>query len=332
MAMNKEFTDLVQEFLTDGYISPKEWEVLLRKAKTLGIDVDEADLYIAAQQQKEDIKIDQAMKKRKGRECPFCGGPISDLTDKCPHRGCERAITPQASEELEQILEALEKALVGFKSDKKQGAKNKAMVERYSRKARLYYEHNPKVHMLLEQIDDEVKRAEEARRQEEKAAEEAKRLKEKAAAEAERKQKRSAFRWFVGSILFVFGILYGIYFLCSKIDTSSEERPKEKSVVEQVQTFINDGEISLAESTLTDAMLLEEKTYRIFSKYDAVCYKIIKYHLEQDDLSAAETFALEYRAILNNDDTWEDSSCYKILKTRFAEDGRSFKNLKVGWF
>ena len=329
--MNKEFTDLVQEFLTDGFISPKEREVLLRKAQKLGIDIDEADLYIDAQQQKENIKIDQAIKKKQGRECPFCGGIINDLVDKCPHRGCEKAITPQASEELEQILEALEKALVGFKSDKKQGAKNKAIIERYSRKARMYYEHNPKVHSLLEQIDDEVKRAEEARRQEEKAAEEARRRRKKAAEEAERKKKRSTIIIVIVSFLFPLGLIWwSIYYAFT--EESSKEPSKEKSVIEQVQMYINDDEISLAESTLSDAMMMEEHAYRIFSKYDAICYKIVKYHLDEDDLSAAEDFALEYRAILMDDDRWEDSSCYKLLKEKFKEAGRSFKNLKVGWF
>lgn len=329
--MNQEFTDLVKEYLTDGFISPKEREVLLKKAVKLGIDVDEADLYIDAQQQKENIKIDQAIKKRQGRECPFCGGIINDLADKCPHRGCEKAITPQASEELEQILEALEKALVGFKSDKKQGAKNKAMVERYSRKARLYYEHNPKVRMLLEQVDDEVKRAEEARRQEEKAAEEAKRLKKKAAEEAERKKKRSTIIIVIVSLLFPLGLIgWSFYYVAS--EDSSKEPSKEKSVIEQVQMYINDDEISLAESILSDAMMMEENAYRILSKYDAICYKIIKYHLDEDDLSAAEDFALEYRSILMDDDRWEDSSCYKLLEKKFKEEDRSFENLKVGWF
>jgi hypothetical protein len=329
--MNKEFTDLVKEYLTDGFISPKEREVLLKKAVKLGIDVDEADLYIDAQQQKENIKIDQAIKKRKGRECPFCGGIINDLVDKCPHRGCGKTITPQASEELEQILEALEKALVDFKSDKKQGAKNKAMVERYSRKARLYYEHNPKVHSLLEQIDEEVKRTEEAKQLKEKAAEEAKRLKKKAAEEAERKKKRSTIIIVIVSLLFPLGLIVWALSYVSSED-SYKEPSKEKSVIEQVQMYINDDEISLAESTLSDAMMMEENAYRIFSKYDAICYKIIKYHLDEDDLSAAEDFALEYRAILMDDDKWEDSSCYKLLEKKFKEEDRSFENLKVGWF
>lgn len=330
--MNKEFTDLVQEYLTDGFISPKEREVLLRKAQTLGIDIDEADLYIDAQQQKENIKIDQAIKKKQGRECPFCGGIINDLVDKCPHRGCEKAITPQASEELEQILEALEKALVDFKSDKKQGAKNKAMVERYSRKARLYYEHNPKVRMLLEQIDDEVKRTEEAKQLKEKAAEEAKRQKKIAAEKAKRKKTRKTIIIVIVSVLSIIGFYYGLYLLCTKLDESSKEPSKEKSVIEQVQMYINDDEISLAESILSDAMMMEENAYRILSKYDAICYKIIKYHLDEDDLSAAEDFALEYRSILMDDDRWEDSSCYKLLEKKFKEEDRSFENLKVGWF
>jgi hypothetical protein len=253
------------------------------------------------------------------------------LVDKCPHRGCGKTITPQASEELEQILEALEKALVDFKSDMKQGAKNKAMVERYSRKARLYYEHNPKVHSLLEQIDEEVKRTEEAKQLKEKAAEEAKRLKKKAAEEAERKKKRSTIIIVIVSLLFPLGLIVWALSYVSSED-SYKEPSKEKSVIEQVQMYINDDEISLAESTLSDAMMMEENAYRIFSKYDAICYKIIKYHLDEDDLSAAEDFALEYRAILMDDDKWEDSSCYKLLEKKFKEEDRSFENLKVGWF
>jgi len=176
--MDKEFTDLVQEYLTDGIISAKERAVLLKKAEKLGIDVVEAELYIAAQEQKEDIKVALAEKKKKGEECPFCGGYVNDLTDKCPH--CKQTITPRASEELEKNLEALEKSLVRFKIERWESdrAKKKAEIERYSHKARLYYENNPKVRLFLEQIDNEVKRVEEARRQEEKAAERAAKRKE----------------------------------------------------------------------------------------------------------------------------------------------------------
>ena len=44
----KELDELIREYLTDGVISPKEREVLLRKARQLGLDEDEVDLYIEA--------------------------------------------------------------------------------------------------------------------------------------------------------------------------------------------------------------------------------------------------------------------------------------------
>lgn len=45
----KELDDLIQEYLTDGIITPKERKVLLNKAASLGLNVDEIDLYIDAQ-------------------------------------------------------------------------------------------------------------------------------------------------------------------------------------------------------------------------------------------------------------------------------------------
>ena len=50
--MNPEIEKLIKEYLTDGIISEKERKVLLRKAEAMGLDVDEVDLYIDAQQQK----------------------------------------------------------------------------------------------------------------------------------------------------------------------------------------------------------------------------------------------------------------------------------------
>lgn len=148
----KELTDLVEEYLTDGIISAKERQVLLRKAEQLGIDVDEFDLYIDAQQQKVDQAVDAAASKKRGKTCPFCGGTLPQLTEKCPH--CGELVTPEASEELQEIFEYLEDALVDFKSGKDID-KSKAMVERYVRKAKMYYDNNPKVKKLLAEIERE---------------------------------------------------------------------------------------------------------------------------------------------------------------------------------
>lgn len=149
----KDLTELVEEYLTDGIISSKERDVLLKKAEKMGVDVDEFDLYIDAQQQKVDQSIDAAARKKRGATCPFCGGPVPQLVDKCPH--CGQFITAQASEELKEILEKLEDALVDLKAGK-DIYRNKAVAEKYSRKARMYYSSNPKVKVILAEIDEEI--------------------------------------------------------------------------------------------------------------------------------------------------------------------------------
>lgn len=160
-AIPQELDDLIKEYLTDGIISAKERQVLLNKAQTLGLNVDEVDLYIDAQQQKADQAVAAAVNKRRGKTCPYCGSSIPELTDKCPN--CGGNITPEASKELEDIFDHLESALVNFKSGE-DVEKNKAEVERYVRKARMYYGNNPKVQHLLEEVEMESEAAEEEAR------------------------------------------------------------------------------------------------------------------------------------------------------------------------
>lgn len=157
-AIPQELDELIKEYLSDGIISPKERQVLLNKAQTLGLNLDEVDLYIDAQQQKADQAVAAAMNKRRGKTCPFCGSSIPELTDKCPN--CGGNITPEASKELEDIFDHLESALVNFKSGE-DVEKSKAEVERYVRKARMYYGNNPKVQHLLEEVEMESDAAEE---------------------------------------------------------------------------------------------------------------------------------------------------------------------------
>ena len=156
-AIPQELDDLIKEYLTDGIISAKERQVLLNKAQALGLNVDEVDLYIDAQQQKADQAVAATMNKRRGKTCPYCGSSIPDLTDKCPN--CGGNITPEASKELAEIIEHLESALVNFKSGEDID-KSKAEVERYARQARMYYGNNPKIQRLLEEVEAESAAAE----------------------------------------------------------------------------------------------------------------------------------------------------------------------------
>ena len=154
----QELDDLIKEYLTDGIISPKERQVLLNKAQSMGLNVDEVDLYIDAQQQKADQAVSAVMNKRKGNTCPYCGAPIPLLADKCP--SCGQFITPESSKELEEIFNHLEDALVQFKAGKNT-AESQAKVERYIRKAKMYYSNNPKVKPLLQEVENEIEEANE---------------------------------------------------------------------------------------------------------------------------------------------------------------------------
>jgi hypothetical protein len=131
--------------------------VILKKAVGMGLDSDEIDLYLDAQIQKLDQASDAVIRKQKGKTCPYCGGSVPLLVDKCPH--CGENITVQASEELQEIFDNLEEALVALKGgdDYK---RNKATVERYVRKAKMYYGNNPKVQKLLAEVEDETAIAE----------------------------------------------------------------------------------------------------------------------------------------------------------------------------
>ena len=153
----EELQALIQQYLTDGVLTDKERQVILNKAEKMGLDRDEIDLYLDAEIQKIDQQTDAAVRKQKGKTCPFCGGSVPLLTDKCPH--CGENITAEASEELQEIFDNLEEALVDLKSGK-DIEKSKATVERFARKAKMYYGSNPKIQKLLEEVEMESVKAE----------------------------------------------------------------------------------------------------------------------------------------------------------------------------
>ena len=149
----EELDNLIQEYLSDGIISDKERKVLLNKAQALGLNIDEVDLYIDAQQQKADQSVAAAVSKRRGKTCPYCGESIPELTDKCPY--CGKNITPEASEELEKLIYYLQYCLERYIERPRDG--RKAKVESYIRKAKMYYGNNPKVQCLVEETENSIK-------------------------------------------------------------------------------------------------------------------------------------------------------------------------------
>lgn len=153
----EELQALIDQYLSDGVLTDKERAVILKKAEGMGLDRDEIDLYLDAEVHKIDQAIDVAVRKQKGKTCPYCGGSVPQLTDKCPH--CGEYITAQASEELQEIFDTLEEALVDMKAGK-DISRSKATVERYARKAKMYYGSNPKIQKLLGEVESEMADAE----------------------------------------------------------------------------------------------------------------------------------------------------------------------------
>lgn len=153
----EELNELILQYLTDGVLTDKERQVILKKAEGMGLDRDEIDLYLDAEVQKIDQQTDAAVRKQKGKTCPYCGGSIPQLTEKCPH--CGENVTAQASEELQEIFDNLEEALIDMKAGDDID-RSKATVERYARKARMYYGNNPKIQKLLSDIEKETIEAE----------------------------------------------------------------------------------------------------------------------------------------------------------------------------
>lgn len=263
-AIPQELDDLIQEYLTDGIISAKERQVLLNKAMSLGLNVDEVDLYIDAQQQKADQAVAAAMNKRRGKTCPYCGSSIPELTDKCPN--CGGNITPEASKELEEIFEELEEALVNFKSgDADSISRSKAEVERYVRKAKMYYGNNPKVQRMLEEVEAESTAADEE-------------MKKNA-----RNKLIAKYKWFIiGAVVVILGVGYYLY------ESSKPEYSASKTST-LIMEAIKAGDLDKADA-LVDAYASHTKyhsTKDISSATDALWNAKIKKSFDEGDYDKA---------------------------------------------
>ena len=152
MAMNKEFLDLLESALADDVIEQFEFDALMKKADQLGIDRDEARVYIQSEYQKRQQAAKLAQMKQLSKVCAGCGKQVQDLYNVCPH--CGTPVTPELSAELDEILDKLEDYLVDIKTGHN-SAKSKAKIERYVRKAKTQFGNNPKVIELLAEIDRE---------------------------------------------------------------------------------------------------------------------------------------------------------------------------------
>lgn len=308
----EELNELIQQYLTDGVLTDKERQVILNEAENLGLNRDKIDLYLDAEIQKLDQQADAAVRRQKGRQCPYCGKPVPQLAEKCPH--CGEDITVQASEELQEIFEKLEEALVDLKSGRKL-EHSKATIERFARKAKMYYGSNPKVQKLLENIEAET-------------------------VNAEKKVKSNIRKEFIFKLISKYkeGVIIACLLLVAYIFFSipdwyedyrknhANESVKELTI--KIDECFNAGNLDGTRDILTNYILPSEYSLEAYHIVDAQYYKVIEAYVKKEDYDSAESLAIVWRSRIDNDYTWEDSSCYKFLKSKFKALGRDFSALK----
>ena len=313
----EELNALIQQYLTDGVLTDKERQVILNKVEKMGLDRAEIDLYLDAEVQKIDQQTDAAVRKQKGKTCPFCGGSVPQLTDKCPH--CGENITPEASSELQEIVDNLEEALVDFKSGN-DIAKSKATVERFMRKAKMYYGNNPKIQKLLEDVEMESLEAENVA---------------KANARKNTFVKILTYNWRITAtviivaligIITLFGVLYDEYKIAQKEAQIAQKEAQIENLSEEVSELVDDGNLDKANNKLVNTIFL--KDIPIVEYYDPIYLKVIKAHIKHGNYEAAEELALSYRGKIGSDYWWAKAPTYIYLRSLYEKEGRDFSALK----
>ena len=329
-----ELEKLIEITLADGVLTPQEEKVLAKKAAEEGVDLDQLSVYlqyIMQQRHEEEAKkrdqakmeLEEASRKLMGKTCPFCGKPVQQLADQCPH--CKGIITAEASQELLEIIDKLEDALVELKAgdDYK---KSKAQVDKFIRRANMYYENNPKVQKLLQEIAKETAEA------------------EKKAKNSERnKTILSVFKGIGNFIKNHKALTYCVAFFCVALclafcgedyeeaeqAKAQQEQAEQQAFIEEIDDYIEDGNIKEAARVLEKKFNLStEDQWDLVKKYDSIFLKVIREMIENNQFRQAEALALTFKSRVTNDFTWQDTSCYTYLKAKFKANKKDFSMLK----
>ncbi len=344
----KELLDLVQEYLTDGVITAKERQVLINKAVSLGVDANEFDLYIDAQEQKLQNVAAETAKQQKGRLCPFCQASLPMFADRCPE--CGGNITPEASKEVEELIDTLENALVSFKAaaeNKKdtfkmnsneqalkslQDMKNvfsgkgfaatkdttnqdyatkKAEVERYIRKAKMYYSNNKTVNFLVAEVEAAIADAEKS-------------------IEAAKKKKRNIIIAVAAAFVLLFGALMTFTFTYeSPLSPEEELDVMLKDAIALVDEGKTDDAAKMLKSHNVPEFVYEGKgTDNIVKVYDAAFLAVVQSYWDDGEFDKAESVALSYKSKINNEMSWVESSVYTSLKNKYKKEDLDFSPLR----
>ena len=342
----KEFEDLLKEYLTDGIITSKERQVLLKKAQQLGYNVDEVDLYIDAQQQKCDQAVESATAKKRGKTCPRCGASVQSMQLTCPECGFEFN-NKEANASARELMNMLEKC-----SDTE---KQVSIIENYpipnTRENLLEFisscmgrcrislselssSDKAEICMAWRRLSQQVvTKAQLMLKDDPEIMKQVKKL-EKLASKKIRLYGEAFQAIAIVSSFALFAFLIG--FLTMTAEKMFDEDKSSSSSIENVSGSTDDevtqGDVQKVVEYVKDGDLSEAKDYLVGLKsvygMESAYIKVVTAYIKDGDYDSAEELGLDYKSKTNNDFTWQGTSLYTLLKSKFKSAGKDFSALK----
>lgn len=106
--MSPEIEKLIKYAVADGEITEKERAVIMRKAESLGEDLDEVEMIINGELVllKKQLSPPKSNKEGDIKKCPSCGAPVPSLSLKCSECGHEFRNT-EASQSIAEFYKHL---------------------------------------------------------------------------------------------------------------------------------------------------------------------------------------------------------------------------------
>lgn len=158
--MSPELDRLIDASLTDGVITPQEYEAIMNRARQEGENLAEIDIFVQSRLQ----KIQQSREKNapKARKCPACGEYVNALTGICPACGNVLDIESTLSSDVLKLFNQMQHNLKRLKEsikDTDNFNEFKAKVENDIQKANVLYGENPKVKNFTLAIESDLQKA-----------------------------------------------------------------------------------------------------------------------------------------------------------------------------
>ncbi|WP_443962786.1 hypothetical protein [Prevotellamassilia timonensis] len=344
----KEFEDLLKEYLTDGIITSKERQVLLKKAQQLGYDVDEVDLYIDAQQQKCDQAVESAAAKKRGKTCPRCGASVQSMQLTCPECGFEFN-NKEANASARELMKLL--------SECSDTEKQVSIIENYpipnTREnliefisscmgrcrislSELSSSDKAEICMAWRRLSQQVViKAQLMLKDDPEVMKQVKKLEKLAS----KKIRVYGFGFFVsilasvGLFLAVAGAVGPSIVEAIKDSTKVESLSKDQIIqqkITDVSKLVKDDDLDGADEYLTNLTLPDSMRF-YYIDLSSAYQVVISAYLRDKDYDSAESLAMIFKGKLDNDLSWKDTSIYKTLKAKYKAIGRDFSALKSAY-